>query len=106
MTFRMRPPTNSNNAPNTSQEQKTADRIDMDPPRLREHRGRFIYHPARISAEYLENLQIKSSEEHLEDLKTRMLIGKPVYEKEELVYDETVKRWKLVPQSEMYKYRS
>lgn len=106
MTFKIRSLTHTQSNHNTSQEQKTADRIDMEPPKLREYKGKFIYHPARISTDHLQNIQIKSTEEHIDDLKMRILLGKPLYEKEELVYDENLKHWKLVPQSEMYKYRS
>lgn len=83
--------------------EKTAETIDSDSIRLKEHKGRFIYYPAQTSIEC--NDIIKSADNYLQDLSLDVLLDRPKYEREEMVYDNRLKKWLMVPESELYKYR-
>lgn len=50
--------------------------------------------------------QPKSIEEYLQTYQTGLMLQKPEYEKEELVFDKTINKWKLVKEEDIYKYKS
>ena len=110
MTFRMRRSARNNvqceQIPSTGQ--KIADKIDLEPAKLKDYGGRFLYYPTQIPKEHinsLESLQPKSTEEYLQDLRPGLLLEKPEYTREEMVFDKSSGRWKLVNESELYKYQ-
>lgn len=78
--------------------QKVANKIDLEPAKLKNHGGRFLYYPSQTP---MQNIQSKSADDYL---KTDIMMVKPQYEKEELVLNKTTGKWILVKESEMYKY--
>lgn len=76
--------------------QKEANNIDSGSAKLQDNGTRFLYHPA-------QNIRSKSTSEYNQLLNT---MNKPIYEKEEIVFDQDTKTYKLVKESEMYKYQS
>jgi len=88
--------TKRNSLRNKSVSEKLAEQIDLTPVKLQNHGDKFVYHATQLPIN-IQNVQPKSTDEYL--------LGKPAYEKEELVYDASSKIWKLVPESELYKYK-
>jgi len=87
--------------------EKIAEKIDLEPAKLKDYGGRFLYYPTQAPTQHIDqfaSLQPKNTEEYLQDSRPSMLLNKPIYESEEMVFDPHTKRWKLVPESEMYKY--
>jgi hypothetical protein len=86
--------------------QKVADKIDLEPAQMKNHGGRFFYHPSEISPDVAQNIKPKNTDEYLHGGNTLLTMQQPQYEKEELVFDKESNTWKLVKESEMYKYQS
>ena len=107
MAFRLR---NSTNTPSTSQnytsEQKTANKIHLEAPKLKKYGEKFLYEPAQINIEELETVASKTTSNYLYNSDTTISFNNPTYEKEELLYDKRTNRWVLVPLKDMYKYES
>lgn len=84
--------------------EKVADNIDLTPAKLHDYGGRFLYYPTQMQTSVA--VQSKSTEEYLQAVRPDNMFSKPGYEKEELIFDSTTKKWRLIPQSEMYKYQT
>lgn len=97
MAFRMRQATiNMTRDPPQTEGHKIAQEIDLEPVKLKNYGGHFVYQPSRISSEAIEYTQTKSMDEYLQNYKYEVMLQKPKYEKEELVFDKATNRWKLV----------
>ena len=104
--FRVSHPVSKNTTQTYQTEgEKIADTIDLKPTTLKNRDGRFLYYPSQIP-DCVQDIQTKSTEEYLKTFQQGYALSKPVYERENMVYDNTAKRWKLVPESELYKYTS
>ena len=103
MTFKMR---NSNTSipRELNLGQKVAETIDLEPAKLKDHGGHFLYYPSKISTDSVETIQQKTTEDYLKtSSSSNVFLPKPEYEKEDIVFDPNIQKWKLVKESEMYK---
>lgn len=99
MAFRMRGATsvtNNSSYKNTkSQGEKTADELVKET-KIQKRGDRFLYYPSELSTESLKNIKTKSAEDYLNDNCLTADLAKPTYTEEELVYDSSTNKWKLV----------
>lgn len=90
--------------PTPTKAQKAADKIDLEPAKLKNHGGRFLYHPSQTPTIPVQAMQPKSADDYLRDFHPNLMLDKPHYEKEELVLNKATGKWIIVKESEMYKY--
>jgi hypothetical protein len=96
---------NTTREPPPTEGHKAAAKIDLEPAKMKNYGGRFVYHPSQISLDSIRYAQPKSTEEYLQGYHPGLMLQKPEYEKEELVFDKVAKKWKLVKEEDIYKYQ-
>jgi hypothetical protein len=108
MAFRVRQPVQHvNNTRQISEGHKVAEEIDIEPVKMKNYKDKFLYYPNQTRSGDVEIIQPKNTEEYLEKFGPFFhMMEKPEYEKEELIYDNRTKEWKLIKESELYKYGS
>jgi hypothetical protein len=108
MAFRVRQPTQRvNNTQQINEKAKKAEDIDLEPITLKNYRNKFLYYPNQTGTTSIEIIQPKTRNEYEEKFRpTLHMMNKPEYEKEKLIYDDNSKEWKLVKESDLYKYES
>lgn len=84
-----------------SSAEKNTEKVELEAAKLQERRGKFIYFPSRNTDEYVKNMQAKSTDEYLNIVRPGLNMTKPIYVREEMIYDPESKRWKLVPETEL-----
>lgn len=89
--FRMR---SKNNHVILGINQQLAEDIDLEPVKLKEFSGKFLYYPTNISGNTLLpeiNKKIPAKEPV-----NKIMFKKPEYEDEMIIYDTDENKWKLV----------
>lgn len=94
--------TNMTHEPPLTEGHKAASKIDLENVKMKNYRGHFVYQPSRL----LSDLQSKNTDEYLKGYYPGLMLQRPEYEKEVLVFDKVTNKWKLVKEEDMYKYQS
>ena len=76
--------------------------LDLEPVKLQDHGERFLYHPSHPVSLFVQSAQPRNTEDYLQEHKTRSLLPKPLYESEELVFNQDTNKWELVKESQIY----
>jgi hypothetical protein len=84
---------------------KAVAKIDLEPVKMKNYGGRFVYQPSQISPDAVRYAQPKSTDEYLQGYHPGLMFQKPEYEKEELVFDKAANKWKLMKEEDIYKYQ-
>lgn len=101
MAFRVRNTSVSLTETIPSAAQAEADKIDLEPTQLKQYGSKYLYNPVEVY-KYVPKVKVTTNDpEHYlrED-------NQPVFEKEQLVLDETTGKWHLVKESQAFSYES
>lgn len=88
-----------------SEGHKVAEKINLEPVKLKKYGSKFLYYPSKISPNDVQ-YTYKNTEEYLNNYIPDFILQKPEYQyqKEELVFDKNNNLWKLVKEEDKYKY--
>lgn len=95
--------TNMTHEPPT-ESRKAEDKVNLEDVKIKDYRRQFVYQPSQILLDSVKYTQLKNTDEYLKDYHSGLMLQRPEYEKEVLVFDKTTNKWKLVKEEEMYKY--
>lgn len=101
MAFRVRNTSVSLTETILSATEAEANKIDLEPTQLKQYGSKYLYNPEAVS-KYAPKVKVTANDpEHYlrED-------NQPVFEKEQLVLDETTGKWHLVKESQAFSYES